>query len=58
MNFSYTAVTTPQNEQLLDYLNHYKQSWARRGINVSLTARIGMPNISARKGGVSFTERR
>ena len=51
-------MTTQQNEKLLVYLDHYKKSCARTDINVALTARIGMPNDSGRKGVVSSTDRR
>lgn len=55
---SHTAVTAQQNGQLLDFLNHYKQSYAKTGINLSLTVRTDMPKSPVRKGGVPSTTRR
>ena len=45
-------MTAQQNVELLDFLNHYKQSFAKRGINVSLTVQTDMPKNPGRKGGV------
>ena len=55
---SHTVVTAQQNGELLDFLNHYKQSCAKKGINLSLTVRKDMPKHPGRKGGVPSTARR
>lgn len=55
---SHTVVTAQQNGELLDFLNHYKQSCAKKGINLSLTVRTDMPKHPGRKGGVPSTARR
>ena len=55
---SHTVVTAQQNGELLDFLNYYKQSCAKRGINLSLTVRTDMPKNPGRKGGVPSTARR
>ena len=55
---SHTVVTAQQNRELLDFLNHYKQSCARKAINLSLTVRTDMPKYPGRKGGVPSTARR
>ena len=54
----YTVLTTQQNGGWLDFLKHYKQSCAKRGISLSLTVRTDMPKNSGGKGGVPFTARR
>ena len=55
---SHTVVTAQQNGELLDFLNYYKQSCAKRGINLSLTVRTDMPKNPCRKGVVPSTARR
>ena len=51
-------MTAQQNGELLDFLNYYKQSCTKRGINLSLTVRTDMPKNPGRKGGVPSTARR
>ena len=51
-------MTAQQNGELLDFLNYYKQSCAKSGINLSLTVRADMPKNPGRKGGVPSTARR
>ena len=51
-------MTAQQNGELLDFLNYYKKSCTKRGINLSLTVRTDMPKNSGGKGGVPFTARR
>ena len=55
---SHTVVTAQQNGELLDFLKYYKQSWAKRGINLSLTVRTDMPKSPGREGCVPSTARR
>ena len=55
---SHTVVTARQNEELLDIPYYYKQSCAKRGINLSLTVRTDIPKYPGRKGGVPSTARR
>ena len=53
-----TVVTAQQNGELLDFLNNYKQSCAKRGTNLSLSVRTDMPKTPGRKGDVPSTARR
>lgn len=54
----HTVVTAQQNGELLDFLNHYKRSCTKKGINLSLTVRTDMPKTPGSKGGVLSTARR
>lgn len=51
-------MTAQQNGELLDFLNHYKLSCTKKGINLSLTVRTDMPKTPGSKGGVLSTARR
>ena len=51
-------MTAQQNGEFLDFINYYKQSWAKRGINLSLTVRTDMPKNPGRKGSVPSAPRR
>ena len=51
-------MTALQNGELLDFSNYYKQSCAKRDINLSLTGRTDMPKNPGRKGSVPSTARR
>ena len=51
-------MTAQQNRELLDFLNCYKQSCAKRRINLPLPDRTDMPKHPGRKGGVPSTARR
>ena len=53
-----TVVTAQQNGELLDFLNNYKQSCAKRGTNLSLSVQTDMPKTPGRKGDVPSTARR
>ena len=44
--------------ELLDFRNNYKQSCAKKGINLSLTVWTDVPKHPGRKGGVPSTARR
>ena len=55
---SHTVATVQQNGELLDFLNHYKQSCAKRSMNVSLTVQNRMPKNPGRKGGFPSTATR
>ena len=46
---SHTIVTAQQNRELLDFLNYYKHSCSKRGINLSLTVQTDMPKESVQK---------
>ena len=43
---------------MLDFLNHYKQSCAKGGINLSLAVRADMPKNHGTKGDIPSTPRR
>ena len=50
---SNTVATAEHNDELLDFLWWFQQSYSRKGVNLSSTVKTDMPKNPGRKGGVS-----